>query len=246
MTPRPNARMRQTAWSSRARTAALAIVPALTLLALAGCDPRQALYFFQPFEPKIAAPCPSLKGKKVVVATLVVPGGSGDFVALDREFTRELTAIMKEKIRKLDLVDPDQVATWSQGNPTWTDPADLAKAFEADVAIVCEIQHFEVDNPSSPGLFQGHASVHVRAVSWEHPKDSHGRPMTEKPKEPKVIYEGDRTTDFPVTGHIVVSADVNRSGFKTRFLSLVATEVSWFFVDHAPGDNIQDTKFRAE
>ncbi len=67
--------------------------------------------------------------------------------------------------------------------------------------------------------------------------------MTDKPKEASVVYDDDRETAFPVRGPIPASAEVSRTAFRNKFLKLVATEVSWHFVEHAPGDNIQDVKF---
>lgn len=237
MTPRPLARMRRAArW--------MAVLSALGLLA--GCDPRSLIYFLQPFEPTIAPPCPPLKGKRVVVITNTVPGTQSDFASLDRDLTRQITTILREKVKKIDVVDPEKVFTWAAGNPSWTESADLAKAFDAEVVIFLEVQHFEIQNPSSPGLYEGRSNIHIRVTEWDHPKDSRDRPMTDKPKEARIIYEGDRDTSFPVTGHIPASADVSRATFKNKFLKLVATEVSWHFVPHAHGDNIQDTKFHGE
>src|SRR5207248_2084989 len=146
-----------------------------------------------------------------------------------------------------DVVDPAKVAAWVRAHPTWyTDPAEAARAFDADVVIVLEIGHFEIQNPSSPGLFEGKSNIHIKAIELAHPKDSRGRELTDKPKEANTLYEGDRDTAFPVTGAIPESADVSRATFKNKFLKLVSTEVSWHFIDHAPGDNIQDTKFNGQ
>ena len=232
MTPRPLARTRQ---------AALLTVG---LLALLGCNPMQALYFLQPWDPQVAAPCPSLKGKRVVVLTYAAPGTQNDFTALDREVNTRLVKILRENVKKIDVVNPEKVAAWVQAHPSSTDQDDAAKAFEADVAIMMEIRKFEVDNPSSPGLFEGKASVHIRVTELAHPKDSRGRPLEDKPKESEVLFEDDCEVTFPVTGSIPVSAEVSRPVFKNRFLDVVATNLSWRFVSHAPGDDIQDTKFR--
>jgi hypothetical protein len=233
MTPRPLVRTRRAA----------ALLSAALLLGLVGCDPRQALFFLQPFDPTVAAPCPSLKGKRVVILTTAVPGTQNDFVTLDRDLTRELVPILREKIKKIDIVDTDKVFAWAQAHPSSTNPADAARAFEADVVIFLEIQQFEVTNINSPELLNGKSNIHIQVTELDYPKDSRGRAMKDKPKEEKEIYSGDRDTVFPKTGAIPVSADVSRATFKGRFLKLVANEVSWHFVEHAPGDDIQDTKF---
>src|SRR4051794_14040649 len=115
MTPRPHARTR--------RAAALTIAAA-GLLTLAGCDPRALLYFLQPNDPTIPPPkgSPALKGKRVVLLTHSV-ASTGDFVSLDRDLHREFANILRENVKKIDLVNPDKVWAWVEGHPNWTDPA---------------------------------------------------------------------------------------------------------------------------
>src|SRR3954453_17488990 len=97
--------LRMTARTRRA--AALLLFSAVGMTSLAGCDPRTLIYFLQPWEPTIPAPGPSLKGKRVVVVTHPVPSSMSEFQALDRELTREITTIFREKVKKIDLV-PNQ------------------------------------------------------------------------------------------------------------------------------------------
>jgi hypothetical protein len=225
------------------RPAILLLTAAVGLLSLAGCDPRQMLFFLQPFDPQIKAPGPSLKGKKVVIITKTVPGTQSDFVSLDRNLTRELTALLRKDVHKLEIVDVDKVQAWDRAHPSWTDPADAGAAFDADLVIFLEIAHFQIQSPSSPELFEGKSNIHVRVVEFAHPKDDRDRPMTDKPKESSVVYDNDRETIFPIRGPVPVSAGVNAATFKNRFLKVVATELSWDFIPHAAGDNIQDVKF---
>lgn len=243
MTPRPLTRMPARVGRRRFGSRLLGLAFAVGLLGLAGCDPRQMLYFVQPFEPQIPAPGPDLRGKRVVVIAKGVPGALYDFPTLDRELTREVATILRAKAKKIDVVEPEKVYAWDQAHPSWTDPAELAEAFDAQYVIYLEIQQFQTQDPSSPGLFEGHASVHVRAVEREHPKDDRGRLLEDLPKETKVAYEADRDSTFPVRGPLPASAEVTGSAFKNRFLTLVATELSWHFVSHAPGDDIQDVDF---
>src|SRR6516164_2486864 len=113
-TPRPHARTRQ---------AAAALLIALTgLISLTGCDPRTLVYFLQPYSPTIPPPegSPSLKGKRVVVVTHVVSSAMGEYQSLDREITREVTSILRSKVKRIDVVEPDKVATWVEAHPNWT------------------------------------------------------------------------------------------------------------------------------
>jgi hypothetical protein len=216
---------------------------AVTILALAGCDPRQAMFFLQPFSPKISAPCPSLKDKRVVILTVAATGLESDNASVEAEISRQLADILKKNVKKIDVVDPGEVAAWSQSKPTWTDPAEAARAFEADAVIFLEIREFQIQSPLSPGLFEGRSTIHAQVTELKHPLDSRGKPLTDQPKEAKIIFQGDRSTTFPVTGHIPIDSGVNVSTFRSRFLGVVVGELSWFFVDHSAGDNIQNTRF---
>lgn len=226
------------------RAAAVLLMAVPGLLALAGCDPRMALYFLQPFEPTVSAEGPSLKDKRVVVITKAVPGALYDFATLDRELTREFVSLIRAKHgKRVDIVDTDKVYAWDQAHPSWTDAAELAEAFDADLVIFLELAQFQIQDPSTPEMYQGQSSVHIHVVERAHPNNDRGKPMTDLPKETKVSYTADKDTVFPIHNPMPVSAEVSATAFKTKFLKLVATEISWHFVDHAPGDNIQDTNF---
>jgi hypothetical protein len=233
MTPRPHARMR--------RAAAASLFLALGLFALAGCDPRPLFYFLQPWEPMIPPPFKgTLKEKRVVVLTHAAAGTQNDFLALDRDLAREFGNILRTNVKKIDLVNQDKVWDWVEGHPNWTDPADAAKAFEADIVIFLEIEMFQVQDPHSPGLLEGTAKTHIQVVEYDHPKNSKGKPIVDQPKESKVVYDDYRDTTFPVRGPIPVESGVSRGAFKTKFLQVVAAELSWHLIEHSPEDDIQD------
>ena len=220
------------------------VVLGLTLLvALAGCDPRQALFFLQPFDPKIAAPCPTFKGKRVVVLATAAPGTTNEYVGIDRDIANDLARTLRKEVKKIDVVDPSKVRDWAANKRTLTDPADAARAFEADIVIFLEIQKFQVQNPLDLAMYQGKSNIHIQVTELSYPKDDRDREMKDKPKESKVIYEDDRDTEFPVTGGISIDSGTSKAAFKNRFMKVVNDQISWHFVDHAPGDNIQDTNF---
>ena len=237
MTPRPHARTR--------RAVALLALAAAGLLSLTGCDPRTLIYFLQPFEPTISAPGPSLKGKKVVVLTHAASGAVTEFQAIDRELAKELVSLFRKNVKKIVVVDPDKVAAWADEHPTWTDPSEVAKAFEADIVVFLEIEAFRVQSASSPGMLEGNSRVHIQAFELSHPKNSRGKPDTDQPKESHSIYDDYRDTTFPIRGPIPVETGVSPAAFKSKFLHIVANEISWHFVPHSPEDDIQDVKFDA-
>lgn len=236
MTPGPRA------WTRR-RVSAVLLLGIAGLACLPGCDPRTILYFLQPFEPTIAAPGPSLKGKKVVILTHVVPTAQTDYVSLDRELTREIVRIFREKVKKIEIVDQEKVWSWMEAHPSWSDPSEAAKAFEADIAIFLEIEQFTISNPNSPGMLEGIAKTNIQVIEMEYPKNTKGKRMTDQPKESNIVYTDVRDTTFPARGPIPSDTGVSKASFRQKFLKLAAAEVSWHFIEHAPGDDIQDVKF---
>jgi len=224
------------------RAAAASLILAAGLVALVGCDPRPYFYFLQPFEPMIEPPGPPLMEKRVVVLTHATSGTQNDYLTLDRDLAREFGIILRNKVKKIDLVNQEKVWNWVEGHPNWTDPAEVAKAFEAQIVIFLEIEAFQIQDPHSPGLLEGSARTHMQAIELDYPKNNKGKRLTDQPKESNVVYNEYRDTVFPTRGPIQEGSGVSRGAFKNKFLQIVATEVSWHFVEHSPEDDIQDTR----
>ena len=167
-----------------------------------------------------------------------------EYVGIDRDITTELVKTLRKEVKKIDVVDPAKVRDWAANKRTLTDPADAARAFDADIVIFLEIQQFQVQDPRDLAMYQGKSHIHIQVHELAYPKDDRDRDMKDKPKESKVVYEDDRDTEFPVTGGISIDAGTSKSAFKNRFMKVVNDQLSWHFVEHAPGDNIQDTNFQ--
>ncbi len=234
MTPRPHA------WTRRAALMT-GLVAGAGLFSLTGCG--EWVYFLQPWDDMVPADGPELKGKKVVILTHLSPGAASEFGDLPRDLTRELTNVLRKKISKITVVDPDKVNQWVEQHPSWTDPSEAAKSFEADMAIFLDISEFDTEDPKSPGLMEGKSAIHIQVWEIAHPKNSKGQPNKSQPKESSKIYEEQADTTFPVRGPIPKETGISPSSFKIKFVKLVATEISWHFCAHAPGDDIQDVKF---
>ena len=100
------------------------------LLAVSGAI---ANYFLQPFESTIEPNGPSLEGKKVVILCNVTSGAVAEFPSLERDVPRILAEILRKKVKKITIVEPDKVATWVEAHPRYTEPADAARDFGADI-----------------------------------------------------------------------------------------------------------------
>ncbi|MFO0956990.1 MAG: hypothetical protein U0800_05920 [Isosphaeraceae bacterium] len=220
---------------------------ALAALGMAGCDPRQAVYFLQPFEPQIKPPCPSLQGKTIAILARAAASTQSDYVALDQELAQRLAKSIRENTKKVEIIDLPKVKAWRESHPTSTDPSELAKAFDADVVIQLELIEFRIDSPDSPGMYAGHSRVYIKATELKYPENPKGKPVLERPKEAETIHEDEIETTFPrVQGSLPADVTLSRTAFRKRFLDVIGSEVSWHFVPHAPTDNVQNVRFNGE
>ena len=236
MTPRPHATTRRAALASMMFAGA-------SLITLPGCDPRTMLYFLQPFEPTVTAPGPSLKGKKVVVLTHLSAGAGEAYTDLGRDLTREFQGALRKNVKGIKLIEADKIGDWMAAHPSWTDPTEAGKDFEADIAILLDVTTFQAANPKDLEMMEGTSNIHIHVWEFAHPKSDKGREQKNEPKEWDTIYDEQADTIFPTRGPVQRDTGVSESAFKIKFMKLVANQLSWHFVDHAPEDDIQDVKF---
>ena len=161
------------------------------------------MYFLQPNEPTIPPPkdAPLLEGKKVVVLTHAVSGVGMEFQSLDRDITKKVVAILKEKVKKIDVVEPDKIFSWVDDHPQWTSSEEIAKArTEADVVIFLEIETFQIQNAGDIGVFEGTAKTHIMVTEMVHPKNESAAQAGQRssPREAKEGYDAAyQDTVFP-------------------------------------------------
>src|SRR5271156_568714 len=224
------------------RLAAVIFLASASLIAVTGCDPRALAYFLQPFDPTIEPKGPLLTEKKVVILCNVTSGALAEFPSLERDVPRELASVIRRKVKKVTVVEPDKVATWVEAHPHWTDPADAARDFNADMAIFLEAEQFQIQSPGDLNMVHGQAKVHIQVFEMEYPKNSKDKPIKDQPKEAHNIYDEYAETTFPNRGPLPIDSGNSRSAFKNTFLKVVTKDISWHFVEHAPDDSIQDSR----
>jgi hypothetical protein len=225
-----------------ARLAAIVLVASASLIATAGCDPRSFLYFLQPDDPTIEPKGPSLEEKKVIILCNVTSMALSQFPSLERDIPRDLGATLKKKSKKITVVPADKVATWVDAHPHWSDPADAARDFDADMAIFLEVEQFQIQTPGDLNMVHGDARVHIQVFEMEYPKNSKDKPIKDQPKEAHNVYDQYQETDFPNRGPLPIDSGNSKSAFKNTFLKVVSKDISWHFVPHAADDSIQDSR----
>jgi hypothetical protein len=224
--------------------AAAFLLLAASVLTSGGCDPRALAYFLQPFESTIPPPegSPSLEGKRVVILCDVTSGSLAEYPSLERDLPREFAAILRPKIKKIDIVPPDKVATWVEAHPHWTDPADAAHDFDADMAIRLEVEQFRSQTPGDLNMVHGESKIHVTVFEMQYPKNSKDKPIKDQPKEAHEVYDEYCESQFPNRGPLPIDNGQSVSRFTHTFLKIVVKELSWHFVEHREEDTIQNSR----
>ncbi len=76
----------------------------------------------------------------------------------------------------------------------------------------------------------------------DYPRNSKDKPIKDQPKEAHDIYDGYAEPRFPDRGPIPIDSGSSKSKFRITFVKVVAKEISWHFIEHAPDDSIQDSR----
>lgn len=224
------------------RATAIGVLILAGVAAASGCDPRMAMYFLQPFDPQVPPTGPDLRGKKVVILSHALSGATSDAPGVERDIADQLAKAIRENVKKVQVVSSKKVQDWVEAHPDWTDPADIGRDLDANTVIALEFEQFQIQSPSSPGMFQGLSTIRVTVIDLEYPTDDKGRPDQTQPKESSVAYSQVAQSTFPTRGPMPADSKVTSDTFRSRFTNVSATELSWHFVPHAPGDDIQDTR----
>ena len=214
----------------------------LVVAGLAGCDPRMAMFFLQPFDPMIDPLGPDLKGKTVVVLPHASLSTLGDSPTIDRDLARELSLILRDQGKRITVIPTAKVNTWLESHPDWTDPAEIGRDLGADAVILIEIDQFQYQDPSSPGMLHGNSRIHLQVTELATPAKGEEEEAIDG-KVSRVIYDEYAATTFPERGPVPADSRVTPMAFRSKFLKQVAQELSWHFVRHEAGDRIQDTRF---
>ena len=165
------------------------------------------------------------------------------FPSLERDIPRELGSILKKKSRRSPSSSADKVATWVEAHPHWSDPADAARDFDADMAIFLEVEQFQIQSSGrpehGPRRFPGaHPGLRDGISQEQQGQADQGSAQGSAQRLRRIC--GDRLS--PNRGPLPIDSGTSKSAFKNTFLKVVAKDISWHFVEHAPDDSIQDSR----
>ena len=121
----------------------------------------------------------------------------GEYSSLERDLSRDLATIFRKKVKKITVVDPDKVATWVEAHPKETDPAEVARDFDADIVVFIEVEQFQSQSPADLNMLHGEARVHVKAYEMDYPRTAGTSRSRTSPRRPTTSTTGTPSPSSP-------------------------------------------------
>jgi len=135
----------------------LGLIPLVTA---SGCMQLAGLAYMIRGE-TVKAAYPGLKGKRVAVvcrppATLQYRNATAA-----RDIAKQVGILLKSNVKELTLVDPREVAKWTDEND-WQEYTEIGKALEAEMVVAIDLDSFSLQEEQT--LFQGKSTVNIRSM----------------------------------------------------------------------------------
>ncbi len=94
------------------------------------------------------------KGEKSLLIICEAPHGTlSKYPSIHIDIVERMSRHLK--VRKVKIINSDEVTTWFDDHGEWGDFAELAERFKADFIMRIQIETFRCDVPDSPNLLQG-------------------------------------------------------------------------------------------
>jgi hypothetical protein len=121
--------------------------------------------------------------------------------------------LLKQNVRKLELVDPQEVSRWTDEN-NWDEYAEIGKALDADIVLGLDLEQFSLYQGQT--LYQGKATVAMTVYDVEEDEV-----LFEK-RLPQVLYP-------PNTG---VDTSRPEEEFRRQFVQVLSDQIGRHFYAH--------------
>jgi hypothetical protein len=187
---------------------------AVVCVSLSGCNWLSVLaYVVNPND--IAAKFKGLEEKRVVVVCRPVVELQFSDSGVPRDLTHAVSALLHNKVRKINLVDEREVAEWVDEN-TWHNFSEVGKAMKADMVVGIDLEQFQLHQ--GPTLFQGEAMLNIVVVDM----NDGGRQVFAQPLS---------RIRFPPHTPIPAS-EKSEAEFRRQFISVLAEQIGRNFYAH--------------
>jgi hypothetical protein len=176
---------------------------------------------------RIATDVDLTKGEKSLMIICTAPHGTlskhpSIHIDIVDRMSREL------QVRKVKVINADDVATWLDDHGEWGDFSKLAEHFKADFVMHIELDTFGCEVPDSPTLMQGKTDGKVtvyRAGGEEFMSDSL-----------RVAFE--RTFDVTYPAYPIPRESQSEVNFLEAFIDRTSTSLAQFVYDHRVSETV--------
>src|SRR5262245_54504414 len=185
----------------------LIVLAALSVISPAGCGwISLMMYNINPNDTPAA--CNELRDKRVVIVCRPVVELQFADSAVPRELTRQVGALLQQKVRKIEIVDDREVSQWMDEH-SWRKYTDVGKALKADMVVGIHLERFTLEQ--GPTLLQGNAALHVGVYDLS----DGGKQVFEK-SVPRILYPPH--TPIP-------SSERSEPEFRRLFIGVLAEQI---------------------
>jgi hypothetical protein len=178
-----------------------------------------AMYVFQGDQAK--AEFKGLKGKRVAIVCRPVVELQYATASVSSELSTALGVMLQKNLKKIDVIDPQQVAEWTDENQ-WEDFSEIGQALDADMIIGIDLQSFSIYQGQT--LYQGKAQAVIKVYDI---KD--GSKVVFQKTIPRAVYP-------PNTG--VPTSEKSEEEFRQQFVVVLSDRIGRYFYSHDIRDDI--------
>lgn len=184
------------------------------ILTASGCTSGLATAMYLIRGTDIRAEYNGLKDKRVAVVCRPLVDLQYRSSNAAKDIGRELGKLLKQGVRKIDVIDHRKIAEWLDEN-SWDEYVEVGRAVEAEMVVGIDLEHFTIFE--SQTLYQGKANVTVRVY------DCQTGEMTYEKILPQIVYP-------PNTA--IATSEKQESQFRREFVRVVADQVGRHFYNH--------------
>lgn len=156
-----------------------------------------------------------LKDKKVVVVCR--PSTTIEFKHANacRELSVELSRLLAAKVKKIEVVDIQDVTAWTDEN-MWDEPTEVGEALDAQMVVAVDIHNFSLYE--SLTIFQGKSEMTITVYDME--------------DEGRIVYETSPAPSAYPPNIGIPTSDKSKMQFERQFVGSLADEIGRHFYPH--------------
>lgn len=186
------------------------------LAAAAGCQTTLATAIWLVQGPDIPAEYKGLSGKRVAVVCRPLVGLTYRDSSAARDVAREMTKLLRQNVRKIEIIDQREVAEWVDEHD-WEEFTEVGEALDADLVVGVDLESFSIFQGQT--VYQGKANVDLKVYDC-----ATGEAVFER-QPPQVVYPPNSARS---------AADQQESDFRREYVRVLADQLARHFYPHDP------------